>query len=291
MKNPLIIMAFALCLSSCEKAEQEDKEAARGAEKIPVSFTAEGFQQSVKEYGATASDLGLAREHLNYLYYYVFDADGKKVSSKVQIKGSTSNFGLIKDSLATGEYQSVFIGSTKPLSFNISNFEESHLEYTANSDNDVFYLLQPLTVLSTPYQESLDLPRITGKLTYIIKDVIPANVAAIKIIRSTSSFYYFSGSVPASEDSEYTIKLPAGHGPMTLDPLTLLALEDRGSTNLNIIAYDAANNVIANKAVSTHKAKGNKEVIVSGNLFTEYPSFILNVDKDWSGDKEYINLP
>lgn len=212
MRFTYLILILGLIVSSCKKDQDlpETKSTSLSTKKYPISFTASGFNQSVTDYSkskgnSVSSNL---RDYVEELFYVVFDSTGTEIR-RVNQGSINSEFGLIKDSLASGNYTVVIIASQQPFAINHWNddqtftyplgkaffhYDHSNAEYTTPKTKDTFYKKFNITVASSPINDIVILDRVVGKIQIKISDEKVNGDYRLWFPNETTGLYLETGS-------------------------------------------------------------------------------------------------
>lgn len=325
MKKLLLLSASCLMLlSACKKDSKTVKTSEEAVTpKYPVNLNVTGFSQTTAPFAVgdipKKATTALVSPPFTKLTYFVFDLSGKQVSrmeqtlisgvtSLYRIKGATktllnrtSNFGSVSDTLATGDYNLLILGTSSSVSFNgpsvlqnttyVENYKEATWETTTLYPNgspmsgSQFMYTGPLGVTSRIASTDFALDRIHGALTLNIEDALPTNAYSINAKISGEALYY------------NTRTYVAGGTVPTLQLGKVLTAADKGTTNYKVSWYllntstplsivieckDASNNVIATKTVSNVTLVRNRVTTLSGALFSLSSSInVVSVNDTW----------
>lgn len=225
-KNLFFALCFGLFLfSSCKKEQQTSPSsiAKSTVKKYAVEIKLSDFEQSI---GSISKSAGISlmslsnkvsadslKNHINNLVYLAYDSAGKEVGRIRQYssgggyrynyvfdpyvepyEGYNNSFGSIIDSLPSGKYTVVLVGSNYRFTINERNpydpngdmgdryllpdayiGELSSLSYEIPFTEDTFIKKFFITINNQSLNQAVALDRITGKLEVNILDAIPAN--------------------------------------------------------------------------------------------------------------------
>ncbi|WP_207536303.1 FimB/Mfa2 family fimbrial subunit [Desertivirga arenae] len=285
---PLLSLALVLVLFACKKSSKTE---AQPEEKLyPVTFSASEFQQSTKGMQSTlATDS--AKKVLKKIIYAVFNSNGTLLRTIAQDVNTSPNFGTIVDSLPAGNYTATFMASTGDLSYNILSTLSNTNVY--NDNNDLFANKATFTVSGPLVNQNIVLNRIVGKLTIVLKDIIPANVSQLVVEYLDGSHYY------PSREENYNLEQKTYYYNITsLDrasanyTITNFVLPNLTSTNIHIRAYTSTNTLVVDRTINNVALSRNKETIVTGALFNDFNhpgGFTIFVSPSW-GESSTINF-
>ena len=353
MKNNLTLsMALCLIVFSCKKEDQSQiaPQAKSDAKKYAVNFDVSSFSQSVESMrakgsakimagGSAISAMDSLKNRIDQLRYLVYDSAGMALSSvnqqylangsfysyKQTVSGNDGTygrpFGSIVDSLPSGKYSIVFLGTNMynylfndrfdedwEVPLNLSNiFDDRSLDFSPLATGETFYKKLSIVVAKTDLKQDVCLDRVTGKLEINIKDAIPANANKFdfRFYEAPNTFYLGSGT--ASERTNYGDETDEDFGVKMWHPVQIKDSE-KGMTNYKVPPYivfgsdkmftveircfDASNKLIAKKTVSNVQVFKNKRTILTGKLFDNNSQALFNVtvNSDWNLETENVTF-
>ncbi|HZX58675.1 MAG TPA: FimB/Mfa2 family fimbrial subunit [Mucilaginibacter sp.] len=243
--------------------------------------------------------------YLDVLYYLVFDGNGNYLKTISQDSTMCDQFGLITDSLASGNYF-IAMAAGKSGMTSVAGINRIDSYYTYDKGfawQDAFYAGFDLTVTNTPVSQTVTLHRSISKFELHVEDSIPqsANTIGLSLTPEFWNLSYNHGTLPVStqnvgKDSVvYTIPASAkGHTGYTLDRLVS---DTYGyyPTYAVITCWDASNKIIAQKIIGGLIFMVNEKTILSGKLFQGtsttggQQSFTVKVDTAW-GSTNHISF-
>lgn len=199
----------------------------------------------------------------SYLEYYVYNADGKIVSTIIQ-KAQTPNFGKISDTFSAGEYTMiVWASNTQPTQ--VSG------DVVYPQGRDVFYKKVKFTVSSTSANtQQILLNRLVGQLQVKVLDTIPANAKRLTV----SVLYDYGFSVqngivdgnPYKLDYNYDLK-PEDIGKPNYIATTNVTNTRTSGFSVQIVCTTADGTKLSNMTVNKVTCQPNKRTILSGKIF------------------------
>jgi hypothetical protein len=311
MKKALLLFAVtAVLFFSCKKEHITAINPI--VKKYKVAFNVANFSQyranfAVGQHGLTVmavsqhsladSVVGIS-SYLDVLYYLVFDSNGNYIKSMSQDSTMCDQFGLITDSLASGNY---FIAIAAGKSGMTSSPGTTRIDsyYTYNKGfawQDAFYASFNLTVTNTPVNQNVTLHRSVSKFELYLEDSIPnsANTIGLSLAPEFWNLSYNYGTLPVSTQNNgkdsviYTIPASAkGHTGFTLDRI-VSNIYGYYPTYAVITCRDASNHIIAQKVIGGMSFAVNQRTILSGKLFgsgtnPNTSSFTVKIDTAWGG--------
>jgi hypothetical protein len=360
MKNLLtIITAFCILAVSCKKDHQTVNVKPTTAEKkYLVKFSVAQFTQTVgsitdsrmlttaqkRNLAVTPDTTSLKNSVVSY-YYVVYDASGKEINRIHRLQGltdsfydykngvndgngviepTTNPFNVITDSLASGTYTIVIVGTGKqsagdivlnlalgyddvdsaptvfsPLQSAVL-YDDEGLDQIPRS-NEIFFSKSTITVGNQNLNNDITISRIVGQLQVVLQDAIPGNVRYINVTRYPE-YYSFSIADTIPKD----LIEPLDEFPYSDSPMTLTSA-DKGKPNyttqrfmLNTIspftviitAFDANEQIIGQKTVNNVRLYKNRRTTLTGKLFdnTSQAQFAIHANQAWGPPGPTINF-
>ncbi|WP_207536304.1 FimB/Mfa2 family fimbrial subunit [Desertivirga arenae] len=285
---PLLSLALVLVLFACKKSSKTE---IQPEEKLyPVTFKASDFEQTSKGISNTSA-VDSAKNVFKKLTYAVFNSSGTLLRTISQEVNTSPNFGTILDSLPVGNYTAIFMASTGELPYSISQLSSTNVY---NNNNDVFANKTMFTINGPLVNQSVTLNRIVGKLTIVLKDVIPSNVTKLVVEYMDGSYYY-----PGREDNYGLGQKTYNYDITSLDrasknyTVTNFVLPNTSSTKINIRAYTSTNTLVVDKTISNVALTRNKETVVTGTLFNSVNhegGFTVLADQTWDSSKTVVEF-
>ncbi len=309
MKKALLIFAIAATLLfSCRKEHNASINPA--AKKYKIAFNVSNFSQfranfALKQHAFAIKQHNLADSvispgsYLDVLYYLVFDGNGNYIKTISQDSTMCDQFGLIKDSLASGNYF-IAIAAGKNGMNSVAKDTRIDSYYTYGNGfawQDAFYAGFNLTVTNVPVSQNVTLHRSVSKFELQVEDTIPrsANTIGLSLTPEFWNLAYNTGTLPFSatvggKDSVvYTIPASAkGRAGYTLDRIVS---DTYGyyPTYAVITCRDVSNKIISQKIVGGLIFMVNEKTILSGKLFNGVnemnggqQSFQVKIDTAWN---------
>jgi hypothetical protein len=325
MKKFLLLAASCMVLlSACEKEANVSKPTEKEiVPKYPYSVKVSGFTQTTAPFsigdGSGKATLATTTMPFDKLTFMIFDKDGKLVSRMEQINkngstslyrvkadiktliNSTSTFGAITDSLPTGNYNLLAVGTPIDATFNGPQVVKNNALVEAYKDatwttttlypnvspmsGSLFMYDGPLGVSTTNVPVGIAVNRIHGGLTLNIEDVIPANTYSISVTIKGESIYYNTRSYvsggTAPDMVTGRVLTAADHLGANMK-LSWLLLNTATPLTIVIEAKDSSLNTIATKTVSNLTLVRNKMTTISGALFQKAASVtVVSVNDTW----------
>lgn len=318
----IIVGLITVCIIfiSCKKDHSKDGNPDTAAHKIAYKV---GFSQQTANFqinnskplvtSATNTQAlvpASLSDDVDVIYYAVYDSQGNNVHI-IKQTSSQAGFGTYTDNLHSGTYTLVVAAGKNglllgpdSLATTGSKLSKDVISYGGyitrigdiiyNSFNkDAFYKKITLTVSNTDASQTINLDRITSKLTVNINDAIPvgANYLSVNLSNYPAvKFYIGSGTTPPYD----SFSLPSRAIADTLKST------DIGTTNFRINAillYTAPmtvnlscsdlHNIIDQKIIQNVICERNVQTILSGNLFGGAGThstwgFTATIDTSWN---------
>lgn len=241
------------------------------------------------------------------LYYVAYNSNGTKVSYIHQDTLNSSNFGVISDSLAAGNYTIFVIASGKPMyveyvkmpgntSINVAKIGPFLYGIGVEPMGDAFY--KKLQIEITPSSNvplmELSLNRIVGKLEVHVLDALPATHAngLVRVqVTPLTTFFNLNDSTVTSPDPvwEWFGK--------RIDQTSFVNYL-LGSTNeFNVKIYyknkTTGENLV--KTIEHVTCLTNKKTVLKGYLYGPYdhsggPDYEVQLNQSWNSDSTLINF-
>jgi hypothetical protein len=200
MKKYLILIATAIILLSCKKENagtiaNNNPALSKSETLYPIEFNYSLFEVTGNKRSNTATNslsTSALKDQIKYLRYFVISgpADNpidelRPIKQKTQ-KSTDPNFGIITDSLPTGQYVFCFVGAQAPghviteRKFGSDRWGYPIFYYNDSKIYDTFTKRIDLTI-TDKVNQSVVLSRATIKVTFKFTDIMPANAATVKV--------------------------------------------------------------------------------------------------------------
>ncbi|WP_207426642.1 hypothetical protein [Pedobacter sp. SYSU D00535] len=292
MKQFLLTIAVASSvLFSCK---EEQGLAEKSEKKVNVTFAVSDFSEEIVNYGKTARTSAAGDTLLNYasrLEYHVYDSVGMFVKSIVQ-DSTASNFGQIEDQLSAGQYTLYFAA------FRGNGYVSLHLPYFMPRGDwyDTFVKKMSLTVGSQDIEQQVRLARIVSAIEVTLTDPIPVNTSKLELLVSNEADSYSlereEPVISANTTKSKTFLLSRDDENKTGKKLFMYVGNTAEPVSVTIRAYNATNQVIAEKVVTSVTTVKNKMTLLRGRLFTPTGSpmanFSVTVSPEWLAPSDPI---
>ena len=282
MKRALICsLLIGIALVSCKKDIHVQTNP--NDNKYPVTYSISNFSQqngSIDQISKSKVNSAVTPDQSNIikLIYKIYDSNNQ-LKKTVFIKKGVPGFGVIKDSLASGNYTAVFVGLTDTTHFKDYNLTFGYVTTTpyVNYDpsfKETFYKKTSFTVGNQYLQQDVVLQRITSQLQIVIKDAIPAGVSKFNITvtgwQTQYSYFADTSSTYESNNPANIIGVPCsaiGTTNYAVGPITNL-LNTNSPIKVVIIAQNNNDLYLAQKTITNITLQRNTRTILTGNLFS-----------------------
>lgn len=302
-KSLLYFFVVLITFCSCSKEESLTPDTKKAYD---VTFTISGFRQTIQSRNTSDKQIeevsvqDSLKAHINYLTFNVYDLAGGLVKSWVQNIDS-ANFGQMKIKLVEGNYNVVVTGMnvTNPQAIGQGNgyydAVNQHIILYANPGMeapDVFVDKFPLEVKEENLTSEVNLKRLTSKLELTIEDVIPNNADSIELKFNNYPYtYYLKTDEVFATVHTVGRKLGASDKGASNYSVITQVIGSSTTSDIQIICYDSAGEVIAEKTAKNVSFVPNKRTMLTGKLFDEkVVSPNINIDTNWSDDKIEIGF-
>jgi hypothetical protein len=289
-KTLLYLILISITVIACKKEKRNSIPPVTGTQK--VTFVA-GFSQttqsinSVGKITATNSlnlnstpDTSLTN-HINIIYYTVFDSVGNLLHNVYQVVGDTA-FGRFVDDLHPGKYTvtisagtTIGVASAATLSDTFI-YGPGGINSSQGFTSDVFFKRITITVGYAAQTETVALNRITSRLIININDAIPANsnYALINISNVASNYYVGTDRIinvdgPGNNFGQYSYTIPvSAAGTKNYQIVTNFMYLNDFDVSIEIGQKTATGaTVYGQRTVPNVTAAPNKITLLSGELF------------------------
>ena len=271
MKKPLFLAAICSLLMACSSSSKEDPVA-----KEKVTFTVSNFTSTTQPMSAPRKAVSsLSDEDGAMTDLYLFDGS-------TQLSHQTSDqsdFGTITVMLTAGNHTLHFVAT-----------RSTGLSYdggilSATSLRNTFGKTIAINVNGSS-DESVELERLSGKLSITINDAIPAGAASLRIqvgnMYKNLNVQTLCGVSPSAFDQTVNISGKVGMTGQTWNLPILAPAADGYETTFTLTATNGSSQVIG-QATGTITLSPNTKTLLSGNLFTGTRSFV-SLNTAWNAD-------
>lgn len=287
MKQFLPILFAGLTLFGCKKAADKPETPTQNeVKKYDVTFKVADFSSTVGTFNAsTKSTMAVGDTLKNYadnLYYYVFNSSGSLVKSMSQNAASPA-FGTITDQLPTGTYD-VFMAASKGALTLQGGGGYSVASFQATPWNDTFTKAFSLTVGTAAITQTVRLDRALGGLEVTLGDVITSNVAKITLVydKDASTLLMRTGGTFVSGTAVKDFPISTSDVGTRNKKFFMYIGNTSTPAIVTVLAYDASNNIIAQKQVGPVTVTKNKITLLSGSLLLKSSAdFTVAINPTW----------
>ena len=260
----LAILLLAGFSCSCEKMILDDADRADGSETAGnVIIRANVY--NIVPFADTRSAQFIG-DYCTKLCFVVYE-DGVQKKKILQKKGD-DGFGQIATTLPEGNYQLLVLAHSTS---NPTLSDPSSIQFkNADGFSDTFYYYGDLVVSAEPQTYDVSMLRAASMLRIIITDQLPIELSRVRIYYTGESVVFnavegWGGSVNSKQYMFYDVAEQAA--PLTLEAFTFLR-DDLGSLDVTLTAYDAKDNVIAERELKDIPMKNRMVTEYSGTLFS-----------------------
>ncbi len=313
-----VFLVFCGCKKELPNNFQENKK-----EKFAVTFNTGDFSQELKNMSKEnkLSESPLTG-HAGYLIYIIYDKNGKEINQirqdstgkaehYTEEEGSMAmpigkqSFGVIKDSLSSGNYTIIMIASKEKISV---NYRINELEYYFKPLNEAFFQyrrgLAPsppratdtffkkftLNVGNSEIEQNVILNRVVGKAELNILDAQPNMTFNIEYIGEGDSFRFQDESPFGYSLYDEPYNPPTGYDPNYSGPLgqKFEKLLINTTTPIKIIIRYGD----MTKTIDDVRIYKNKRTVISGNFFSTKTSnaFSVSLNDEFDTDTIKVNF-
>lgn len=297
---PILTVLIVIFITGCKKDHSATHD--QTSPKYIVNFNVGDLSQQIVDINKSSKLKVNATSHsdslamlFGSLSYWVKGSASKHIIQKP----GDSNYGTFLDTLAAGTYTISIIGGQTGLKFfdpNASYYSSKYdpVSFQTNAPldgppGDTFRKLFTITVPGADLNQTVTLTRIVGKLEINIEDPIPATVTKIAATVKNEVFgfnIFYADSVNSYNAAHdyllFTQNVTAGD---VNSKLSTLMFNTRFPFNVELIAYDAANNIIADRIITNISCYKNKKTSLSGKLFggtsTAGGNFVVTINPTW----------
>lgn len=280
------VCAFALLFTACSK---EEPATPKEEEKYPVTFKVNSLSHDI----VPMSDVNPARartgartsgenlpEAINYIFYYAFHEDGRKVQERVQ-HASEPRFGQLVDLFGKGKYTVLVVGRKQATFDSFWDYNESNWFTSPGLIDEVFFKKVDLVVEDSDVEQEIVLQRKSGMIEIDILGDIPLNVGEIRYSITGVSDHFIPKTNRGDNNKTVTRSMyfEEDGTPYKWDggePFTFYFFldNDRQTTaTVRLSAFDRAQNVVAVKVIEDIPVAVNKKTMLRGRLFETTGTF------------------
>jgi len=288
MRKYIFYLFSALFLSSCKDSSEDVVEPT-----YPLVITIKNIHSDlpVTKSASVFNSVDSLLNNPGVLHYLVFDATGKFVHQKKQLKGDQA-FGQISDELKIGQYTVVLLSSTGDITMGttITTLAATKVLSTATS-GDIFYKKLSVNITAQGVSESVLLDRLIGCVQARILDRIADNITKIELQVENETPYLNinTGDVETANKEARSVSAYVNASNRNSFTLGLLIMNNQVPITANLNFFDASNKVITTKKVPGIINIRGKMVSVEGRL-SEFMSagFTIGYNDTWSSDSTIV---
>lgn len=277
-----LFLAFFL-FSSCENSTEDVVE--QTSPLIINVLNLKGDTLPVTKGASVSNSIDSILNNFGVLNYLVFDATGKFVHQKKQLKGDEA-FGQITDELKIGQYTVVLISSTGEIRLptNITTLTATRMSSAANS-GDIFYKKLTVNIPPQGVIESVLLDRIVGCLQVRIEDRITDNIKTIELQVENEMPYFNinSGMVETTAKEQRLVSASVNASNRDSFNLGLLLMNDQIPLIAQVRFLDASNKTITMKQLPPITNVRGQRISAEGTI-SDFMSlgFSVGYNDTWS---------
>lgn len=277
---------FALTLtgavfSACEKAVFDEENSKTDNKNANLILRVKGSQIDDSFTTRAMVDITTYCTRFNFVLY----KDGNKIKSYTQTSGD-ANYGEVALTLDAGTYKLLVLAHSSQ-GGNPTLSDPESIQFTnAIGFSDTFYYYADIVVTKEPKIHEITLTRAVARLSFVINDDLPSNVAYLR-------FYYTGGSGVLNALTGYAgnvnsrqerlIGASGLSSPLTIPLYTFLS-NDEGTLQLTVTALESDKETVVKERTFTDvPVERQKETILEGDFF-DHPSengFSFKAETDW----------
>ncbi|SKA14943.1 hypothetical protein SAMN04488128_1021107 [Chitinophaga eiseniae] len=307
-----ITLCTVLLFFSCKKnSSKEDIVPQPPAKKVAIKFQVGDFTQETTGFGRATSNTNL-KDYISFFYYMAYDNKGNIVSKKMQTKDSLT-FGSIRDSLASGAYTIVMMGSGNFVSVDGSGIDpitgfmpflplnEAYIVFLPGfnltpmgviTGHEIFYKKFTVDVGRDSIVSSVFLARIVGKVELNILDSTSFYRTEATLSMDSQDYYIAGDSIADPFIDVRGEPVFISHG---VGRLETFVLNNKKTFDIKIKGFNASNQLVASKTITNMRIEWNKKLIMKGNLASPAPPDGARVSadagsNDWKTNSTIINF-
>jgi hypothetical protein len=305
-KNLFALVALALGIFACQKDQKETPslpQPVQDTRMYPVRLTLSGFLKKVDELpvnARSATELAARdsalQDKVQHVYYFAYNMLNPVTAVRELHQTpatSGTNFGLIQDSLPTGNYVIILIASRQPLQFNNDVYWARLATIPENGDTidapqDIFRarleVNHPDTNAVNNWRE-VALNRVISQVQVNVEDATTLETYAdiyVKLHQPSVGFYMDNGNGWGYNPTRFTPVLRSGGNTFLTQ-----ALPSHVSTpySVEILAkHKTTGDTVARKTVYGIVAEANRRIELTGKLLgsNDQPStFGISLNEEW----------
>jgi len=277
MDTKIIMCAFALVLgaSSCAKTEQ-----GRPNEPVKVTINVRGLDVDVEPMTKSKD----ASNGLTKIQYAIFNSSTNKTGTQVS---TDTGFGTIELWLTPGTYSAYFAGTTdtnKGILMDKTNGSSPYY-YINESNADVFFSGESLTITANSNAYTIDMSRLTGQLVVdLTDDDVPDDIAKATAVFPLAAQYNIKTNATTAPTTNKSTDITITGGAFNDVSHFLFPVTNQSVT---ISLLDANGGVLGSTSVN-YDIIANKRTIIRGNILDIVTQKGLSVQYDDTWDDDNI---
>jgi hypothetical protein len=288
MKKQILIALLPLLLASCRKPSED-----MVAQTYPLVISTKNIHSElpVTKSASVFNSVDSLLNNLGVLNYLVFDATGKFVHKKKQVKGDES-FGEITDELKVGQYTVILLSSTGDLTIGsaLTTLSSTKIMSTATS-GDIFYKKLSVNITPQGVTESVLLDRMVGCVQVRVTDRVADNISRIELLieNETPFLNINTGDVETVTKEARSVSANVNASNRTSFSLSLLIMNNQAPIIASLKFFDASNNMITTKKLPAITNARGQKVSAEGKL-SEFMSvgFTIGYNNTWPSDSTIV---
>jgi hypothetical protein len=298
MKKIMPALLLATVLFACKKNTSSDEGQSSDEPKYPVSFSISDFIVTTQNM-RVAADPSLTK--ITNIYYYSFGSDNLRRTYITQDSTKTG-FGIIKDTLPAGTYTIVICASTAPVTIGGGTNLTTSVTFgdfapgtgQLNPLPEIFYKKIQVTIApSGNAQQDVSLNRITGKISVLAYDALPATDpnGEVKLAMSQVRRYFnFNTGTIGTETASYDA-WGARLSQTTLEANVLGGTYMQTNFWIHILYKDKTTGASKDKYFQDISLPANKRIDIKGYLYgvpdTTQGNYNIKVNSYYSDSTSY----
>lgn len=232
--------------------------------------------------------------YVHCLNYLIYNSSGTLVKEKKQAD-SSPEFGQIKDSIASGTYTIILIGSQTDVGFSSPASLTTARIVESSPLQELFFKKLSITVSDEDIEQDLSLDRIVGYLELKADDDLPSEVASVDFVAKADyqSFSFSTAQVlnnGGTVDKKVT-KVFTGSDDRKSLRMGMFVMNDLSAMSCTVTLYDSGNRILKTLKADNVLVKHNTKTTLSGKLYSAAASgFNIIVNPEWSPDSISVRL-
>ncbi|MCR4852078.1 MAG: FimB/Mfa2 family fimbrial subunit [Prevotella sp.] len=286
----MIVVVFALLLTACEKAYDEEMKVDKTEETTQGNVTLRINNLEMMPFENVTSTKSVDNVDLvcSRISYAIFQND-TKVKAVNQEKGA-EDFGAVTLTLAEGIYDLVVIAHNGSGNPTVSS--PTKITFSNNIISDTFYYYGKLTVTGQSQTVDLTLTRSVAMFRLKTNDNIPNEVKNMKFYYTGGSSTFDATTGYGNVNSRQTVNIGVTadmNGKPGVFEVYTFPHEETGTLKMTVTAEDGNGNTVMERVFSNVPIQRNYITQMSGEFFGTQMSgqaFSLKADGDWGGQND-----